>query len=380
MFALCLLLPCLTTSRTRREKELSSVFPMEWRQHVHLVSGRKSLSVMRRLATRPNVGLWVVENGVARCLTGACNPDWHWEVWARDILPEAARRASLSRPVYFLLHGWDEPLSPYPPGCLGNSTEAWFKHVLENPHGVLETRDASQAVILSPAIINGCHREILFPYGEEVQGEDERAQSDHITHTPWESRFDVLGWRGSGTGNGGAENHRLRTVQRVLADMPDADVYFHENPVGNFNASLVKSRIPFSHFAQYKYLLDLGGNSYSRRLPRLGQLNATLVLFHAYSDLATLVLRPHIDYIPILSVESIAPVVRMLRSRGTYARWLGRNARSRLRKALSPLSLQRYTRFVLEHLDQSCTFDEDGTTGSDVKHNSEAKHRSATKT
>jgi len=344
-------------------------FPRAWKDHVLNVRGRKSVPAMYRLATRPNIGLWVVERAAALCVAGACTPDWHWELWARTVLPAAARSARLSKPVYFVLHGWDEPLSPYPRGCLDPQRETWFKHVLDNPHGVLTPEDAQQSVIFSPAVIQGCHTDILFPYGEEVQNDEERRGADAIPHTPWQAKKARLAWRGSPTGGGGAENHRLRTVQLIHAMLPDGDVFFNvgavrrrwfqPDPPGHVivDASLVRKSIPFADFARYKYLLDVGGHSYSRRLARLGQLNSTLLLFHAFSDLATLALRPRIDYVPISNVSDVASALTMLQKRDTLAFFMAQNARRRLRKALTPSSLEQYTRFVLEHLDRTCTFE-----------------------
>jgi hypothetical protein len=80
------------------------------------------------------------------------------------------------------------------------------------------------------------------------------------------------------------------------------DVGFHEiidDPgagLGSLNANgsavavaekevLLAPPVPMSNWTTFKVILDIGGNSYSRRLPVLAQLQSALILSNAFQDL-----------------------------------------------------------------------------------------------
>ena len=115
-------------------------------------------------------------------------------------------------------------------------------------------------------------------------------------------------------------------------------------------------------------MLDLGGFSYSRRLTYLGQLNSTLVILNAFDDLVVLALEPGRHYVRIDSLGDlkefqnsskyalVAPRTRMGLPVDELARRMGLLGAQRIREATSTASLVAYTRSLLEHLDQACSF------------------------
>lgn len=248
-----------------RARPLSAdVFPASWTSTFNTTRGQKDVSFMRSIAQRRGMSLWAVRNGTVRCEHGSCVPaDWHWADFAGRILPAAAAQARLERPVHFLMHAFDEALTPFRGGgCLDPAREDLFKHVLRQGHLRLTDAEAAQVVILSPAKISGCHSDLLYPYKEIVRSRFEEHESEtdgrpepfDRTEVPWGARDDAILWRGSGTGGGGGDNHRVRVVRamRALALRQPAgaavpNVGFHvSNP---FSEGLVLGRVNFTDFA-----------------------------------------------------------------------------------------------------------------------------------
>ena len=119
-----------------------------------------------------------------------------------------------------------------------------------------------------------------------------------------------------------------------------------------------------------KYVLDLGGFSYSRRIPYVGQLNSTLVILNVFDDLVMLALNPGRHYVRIHALDDLGefqnPTKYALVASGKLpvdelARRMGLLGAQRIREATSNAALVAYTRSMLEHLDRACSFVAGGT-------------------
>lgn len=181
-----------------------------------------------------------------------------------------------------------------------------------------------------------------------------------VAHVPWNVRRRALGWRGSATGRGQSTNHRLAIVAALRAAAAscsvELDVFFNDvNEIASVvPPGLLGAKLIFEEFSQYRFLLDMGGNSYSRRLTYLAQLNATLIVFNTFADLSTLVLLPDVHYHAPFAVGDVCGLLSAIDDNN--ARVMGRRAGDVMRRAMTISNLVAYTKGLLEHLDLHCTF------------------------
>ena len=156
---------------------------------------------------------------------------------------------------------------------------------------------------------------------------------------PWKQRIDKVIWRGSPTGRGPVPL-RPRVVNLLpFVGHADVDACFPIfNSVGG-NATLAKEnlapfgvtcpdkRMTFNKFAEYRYILDMDGNSWSDRFIHLLTLGSTVFKQESeFEDFATIYARPFIHYIPLKrDLSDLEAAVQKCREHPTYCAKVAEN-------------------------------------------------------
>ena len=266
------------------------------------------------------VTLWRM-NGTRVEHVGGAPENWHSNCFTGSLLPAVAAVLQPTRPIFFLINNYDEPsnrLSTCPP-----EVTHWHKNVFGWPNRVTDD-EAASLPFFSPCKIRGCHRDWLYPFGEVCSSE--RAISGQPR--PWHDRKNQLFWRGSTTGGGDLDtNHRVRAVRLLRNDRRNAshDVAIHEFLQGvPRDSSLEGPRVEMGDWDSYKYILDVGGNSYSRRLSLVAQLRSAVISYNPFEDVfsQTLVNGTHVLFAN-LEGSNIADLLEMLQSDEVAARRMG---------------------------------------------------------
>ena len=246
----------------------------------------------------PNSALFrIQEDGVATLLAGL-QSNWHFDCFLHELVPRAVKHfPSSAFPMYLLLHGWDEALVRInEPQCESRwgslHGNIWNKHIPNPP----------RLPWFSNGKIVGCHADMVVPheqYCEQVQ----RGRRP-VSEVPWDQRLAVGFFRGTSTGFGmngresnaqsGPENHR----QRLVREMRGHRIHFNagvtdQPPGGGVGAPAV----PLQDWAQWKYHVDPGGNTYSPRMADIARINSTLIAVSAYDDAFTLSLSEGTHYL-----------------------------------------------------------------------------------
>eukprot|EP01062_Namystynia_karyoxenos_P037964 TRINITY_DN2760_c2_g2_i1.p1 TRINITY_DN2760_c2_g2~~TRINITY_DN2760_c2_g2_i1.p1 ORF type:complete len:702 (+),score=153.16 TRINITY_DN2760_c2_g2_i1:85-2190(+) len=178
------------------------------------------------------------------------------------------------------------------------------------------------APIFSPGAAPGCFSDLLFP---SVAG----WQATPVIKGPWEKKKKVVFWRGSTTGFGfpSGQSHRLRLVKaaRALAEPQLAGstasagfTAFVQDCAGaacSEARSLKADSVPFQTMAEYRYVLDIDGNTYSRRMAQLLRYNSTVFRAAYYHDVFSKALSPWIHYVPFrMDTTDLGEAVRTVAS------------------------------------------------------------------
>lgn len=232
----------------------------------------------------------VSASGVQYVAGGSSN--WHWDCFVQQILPAVAKHISAAQaPIYLLINSFDEPVSQLDT-CNPQVLRA-HGNIFGRPDR-LAGHEINRLPIFSPCKVRGCHKDWLYPYGEICDPLSVPVPID----IPWELRNKTLFWRGSTTGFGKTRrslleglNHRVRVIRALrkgAAERPDLsfDVGFTDF-VQNVPkiADLASPWVDFKQWTQFKFILDMGGNSYSRRLILLAHLKSAVILNNPFQDL-----------------------------------------------------------------------------------------------
>ena len=253
------------------------------------------LNLIDREQYQGKLGLFKVEKGRVEHIAGASG-ELIFSDFVHHILPAAARRISHLdlQPLYVLVNGWDEPLGQThfgKPGCLTNllSQHANLEHRYP-----LSDEEMLRTPVWSPAKLQ-CQRDLLYPYWQ-------LSTFPKITNvTPWEEKIPKIFWRGSSSGAGTLRklhttNHRIRLVRSFL-NLTDSDIrlstIFHYHTIPEWKnlsrelltANLTGNYVAIDQWSTYKFLLDIGGSSYSQRLSELCQMRSVVFVISPYDDL-----------------------------------------------------------------------------------------------
>ncbi|KAJ7573683.1 glycosyl transferase family 90-domain-containing protein [Mycena floridula] len=170
--------------------------------------------------------------------------------------------------------------------------------------------------ILSMTKVSPCFSDILVPsevYYQEAWWSPKYAYPNNI---PWEKKKEVIYWRGRGTGGHiTGQNYRKFSrfrafdIARTHTDIMDIAItdLLGEHCGGQCDGDAIRKEYniqphnsPREEQYQYKYLLDLDGNSFSSRY--LGLLRSGSLVFKStlFSEFFNDWLRPYVHYIPVL--------------------------------------------------------------------------------
>lgn len=187
---------------------------------------------------------------------------------------------------------------------------------LERHHGFFQNPESFQATykavpIFSPATIDSVFLDILLPAHLFQDTWDASRDGD----MPWGKKKASLFWRGSTTGGMAADDwissHRLRLVgkygnkTRMANGAVEADISLHDAiQCAGFCPRIRERfaptvRVPFESHFRHKYLLDIDGNSYSRRLLSFHRSISLVFRAGIFSVWFSSWLKPWEHYIPL---------------------------------------------------------------------------------
>jgi hypothetical protein len=308
-----------------------------------------SVAIARRVASEIGVTLFRVEQGGAIYFeAGLDHRQRQWVAFFERILPAAAARAVHARfPFYMLFHGWDEPVGRQNEAeC--NETHGQLHANLWNPH-----IGHVQLPFFSVTKVPGCHTDILIP-------QDQIFIPESVLPVQWADRVPKLFFRGSSTGSGkhfehqGTErSHRYRFV-KLLRDLEDmADVRMLDVP-GHYQGE----RVPVSHWSRYKYILNLGGQSYGLRTATTARTNCTLVEANIYVDLITASIAEFEHYIRVrFDGSDVVELLQWLRGHDSEAERMGQRLREHYERHFTDDALIDYTVALLTRYSRAIMFE-----------------------
>ena len=289
-------------------------------------------------------------------IAGGTN-DWHWDCFVHRLLPAVAKiLPQATGPLYLLINSYDEPVSRLETTCDAQILQA-HANIFGWPNRV-SADDANRIPFFSPCKVRGCHKDWLYPYGEICDAENVRLARD----VSWEDRKDALFWRGTTTGFGSArrlilhatKNHRVRLIralrQAAAVRNLSVDVGFTDFLQGIPRLEeLSAPYIDFATWNEYKYIFDMGGNSYSRRLVNLAHLKSALILNNPYQDLfsRTLVNGTHVLWSDPAGGDILSLYVMLLNDSKTGRR-MGTSLERHMRRHFNFESLVQHMAAVLE--------------------------------
>ena len=265
--------------------------------------------------------LWSM-HGVKVERLGGAMADWRSACFTDILLPEVAAILQPVKPIYFLISTYDEPSNNARDTCPPEIT-LLFPNVFSHPERVT-AEEEKLLPFFSTCKIRGCHRDWLFPFGEVCTTEQALSRMPR----PWNNRSETMFWRGGSSGFGDHDtNPRIRTVWQLRADPRNAsfDVGISEFVQSMPRDSSVQSDfVPIEDWDSHKYILDIGGNSYSRRLSLVAQLRSAVILYNPFQDIfsRTLIHGTHVLRANVAGTN-IADLMEGLRRDDTRARTMG---------------------------------------------------------
>lgn len=183
-----------------------------------------------------------------------------------------------------------------------------------------EFSDSANLRFWAPAVIPGCHSDFLYPF-------DEICAAEELVHVdiPFQDRLNQLIWRGSSTGGGtNVTNHRIRAVRYLKT-------FGYDVGISNFiqgipdQADLGGDFIDIKEWNNFKVILDIGGNSYSKRLTLLAQLKSAVIILNEYTDIFSETLENGTHVLKARTEYNIPPLVEFLIKNEDYAQAMGNN-------------------------------------------------------
>lgn len=288
----------------------------------------------------------------------------------------------------------DEPRNPNKTRC--QETKTWDK--IAQYHGLplsfLETeQDIPWFPILSPATISNCFHDILVPFGDILEP-NKLAEMSNTNRTvcEWQnkSRLYTAIFRGSLTGHSVQQgrNHRLalidacdnvssRYLRNYLANsslydknwqslFPDGgplcDAALSQSvELENKEMNSISSSsyfLPMSAWEQITYfVLDIDGNSYSRRLAYLCFADVDIIRLGIFEDLLLQLLKNGTHYRHIqMDSSDLFSTLRYMRNNLTYSQQLCRNKQQRCQQVLAYENMKYYVKTLLEEYSRQVAF------------------------
>jgi len=308
------------------------------------------------------------------------------------------------RDTVLFLNLLDEPRNPNKTRC----QQTGVYDQIEKYHGLpLSSLDHSVPwfPILSPAIIPNCFQDILVPFGDILEPDRLTAMRTSSTNQPpceWSNaaskkRLSTAIFRGSLTGHSVKEgrNHRMRLVQscdnessryirKLLANLSsssgqntlDKFSFFSNDSIGldnpplcdaAFSQSLENIRediasssyfLPMSMWQQVTWLvLDIDGNSYSRRLANLCFADVNIIRLGIFQDVLLMLLNNATHYRHIqLDQSDLFSTLQYFRDHFDESQQLCRNKQQRCRQVLCYEHMKYYVQVLLEEYSQQVVF------------------------
>lgn len=273
----------------------------------------------------------------------------HWATWFDEVLPAAVMRADRSRfPIYIAVHGWDEPVAAR--NVAACKAEFGLLHAnVFNPH--TPSRDVPY---FSVCKIPKCHRDLIIP--QDGIFEDPGQQ---LPHVPWRDRTPRALFRGSSTGSGrhfehrgNERHHRFRFVKLLRPHTELADVGMLD--VGGPQHA---SRVPTAAWPKYKYILNLGGQSYGLRTALTARMNATLVESGLFVDLIVASLQERVHFVrAAFDGSDVVQLLQHLQAHDDEAHDMGEALFAHFSAHFSTAALVDHTRELLEQYSRAITF------------------------
>ncbi|KAK7048283.1 CAP10 domain-containing protein [Favolaschia claudopus] len=300
-------------------------------------------------------------------------PPYSGTAFAKDLSYGLRRFAHLLPDMEFLLNGRDEPrvvfnvrdpgartraskledlnpfhLAPYPTedffrnrsGCSLLSKAKGFAYDDTSNISFLRSSSSSDFTtdlwpLLSSTKISPCFSDILFPsqYFYRKSRWSPKLPPNNIT---WDERKPQLYWRGASNGGHiiGDNYHlfpRFRLVELGSKHPELLDVKMTGFPKGHCGKDCDSSRIvqeygitlknvPRKDILQYKYLLDIDGNTFSGRFLMWLKSGSLVFKLTAFEEYFNNWIRPYEHYIPVTDVDDLVEKVKWAISHESEAR------------------------------------------------------------
>ena len=210
--------------------------------------------------------------------------------------------------------------------------------------------------MFSMAAIPGCFADIAVPttYATGV------SETIDVKSPSWDEKRSQIFWRGSSTGTNyqtsdlKMENmlrsHRIRTVYEFQKKTEDFDIGLtafiqcQPDSVCKEMEAIVgtKDGVPQNDQMNFKYLLDMDGNSFSQRFVWMLRHSQSLILKMAlFDDWATLVTKPFEHYVPVkFDLSDMESTLQWARKHDGEARKIAQQARDFAQKRLRRKDMQ----------------------------------------
>ena len=231
---------------------------------------------------------------------------------------------------------------------------------INDNHGFLIQPDSwhfalSHIPVLAQTKLSKCFSDILIPSHYHYPFDP----SMKITKS-WEERLPKLYWRGSATGGHAAKDnwinfHRQRLIQMYKNNTELFDIGIVAYPQCEEEAcEAQKQRLgetprdpPHAHEA-YKYILDIDGNTFSGRFPRLLVSGGLVFKMTIFTEYFSKWLQPYVHYIPVSpDLSDLESKIKWAIDHDEKAKEIAENGRRFALTRLSNEQMECYTELLL---------------------------------
>jgi len=270
--------------------------------------------------------------------------------------------------TWLLFNGFDEPL-----GVPENSIYDEYNIKYHGyPKPLMEKSYSYPVPVFSVSKIENFHNDILFPFSEMYK------KFLNISSPSWEKKFPILFWRGATSGHSlhrNNQNHRVRFV-KYFWNKPDMDVGFNKiridrragpyitrlnrhqkNKIKKDLKPYLKPHVSPEQQCNYKYLIDIDGNTYSMRLSWYLRTKSVILRTGIFQDILLRWLEPGIHYIPFeLSFDGLDDILNILNNNDGHGKQIAQSAFNISENLLGEYNLDKYMKTLLENYSESIMF------------------------
>ena len=232
--------------------------------------------------------------------------------------------------------------------------------LINENHGFLIQPDSWEYTVnafpvLGHTKLSGCFSDIVFPSNYHYPFHPSLDKSK-----AWEERLPKLYWRGKSTGGHAAKDnwvhfHRQRLIQMYKNNTELFDIGIVAYPQCEEEAcEAQKQRLgetprdpPHAHEA-YKYILDIDGNTFSGRFPRLLVSGGLVFKMTIFTEYFSKWLQPYVHYIPVSpDLSDLESKIKWAIDHDEKAKEIAENGRRFALTRLSNEQMECYTELLL---------------------------------